>query len=160
MFDIETTGLEPMQDRITCISIGLPDGAVGSFAEEDEVHLLKSFIDCLQPGDRLVHFNGATFDVPFLIKRCVINNVIIKKFDSLDLRNLTNGVEYDEKNAFKKGKLALWAEKLGIKVDTPDGSNMQYLYMKGDWDEIKRHCEEDVMITRALYNRCREVRLI
>lgn len=75
-FDIETTGLSA--DRAIVYLIGCAWFEEGAwqfrqwFADtrEAEKDVLKAFAAHLVRFDTLVHFNGDTFDLPFLAKRC------------------------------------------------------------------------------------------
>ncbi len=75
LFDIETTGLSPAQDRIYCIGCGTTLGeeifVELFFAEtsEDEADVLSSFFRLLDTHTILITFNGATFDIPFINRR-------------------------------------------------------------------------------------------
>lgn len=75
-FDIETTGLSADSSFLYLICVGfLSEGKPvlcqwfsESFA--DEVNLLHAFFAFLKDYKILVHYNGTTFDVPYLEKKC------------------------------------------------------------------------------------------
>ena len=79
--DIETTGLSPASAFIYCI--GMAYYAEGkaclhlAFGEsrEDEPEVLRTFCDILGSRDHIVTFNGTTFDIPFIRKRCERYNI-------------------------------------------------------------------------------------
>ena len=73
VFDIETTGLYPVRDRIVSASFADPDGSglVQYFTESPEAEdftvscILRELEDC----DAVITYNGNTFDLPFLLAR-------------------------------------------------------------------------------------------
>lgn len=70
-FDIETTGLSPLDSRVTCVGFFHEEFGVRVFSALDEVSLLRDATNCLYDwiGVSLVSFNGDSFDIPFLLKR-------------------------------------------------------------------------------------------
>lgn len=82
-FDIETTGLSPRASSIYLIGAMHYAGSENSspqqpweiiqwFADDyrSEEKLLRSFLDYLEDYDALWHFNGSTFDIPYVLARC------------------------------------------------------------------------------------------
>lgn len=79
-FDIETTGLSPGSSRVFLIGViekspENPSPVLLQFlaednTEEEEITVLKSFSGLAKGKKYLVHFNGSTFDVPYLSHRC------------------------------------------------------------------------------------------
>lgn len=75
-FDIETTGFSGDRNRVYLIgAVYLNSRSAHSvqwFADtpESEPQVIESFFDFLDSYRTLVHFNGDTFDIPFLLKRC------------------------------------------------------------------------------------------
>lgn len=79
-FDIETTGLSPKNSRVFLIGLlfqreDAQDFELCQFLSEhsddtSESLLLKEFCRIASSKKYLVHFNGASFDVPYLANRC------------------------------------------------------------------------------------------
>lgn len=75
-FDIETTGLSADSSFLYLICVGfLSEGKpvlCQWFSESftDEINLLHAFFAFLKDYKVLVHYNGTTFDVPYLEKKC------------------------------------------------------------------------------------------
>jgi len=162
IFDVETTGLNPMEDRITCISLlNLEHDKPVSFYGEDESLVLKQFWNAIKDNVETISFNGDGFDIAFVIKRSLINNVKVTNLFKrhIDLRKVVNSF-YFTYNKYDKGKLTDWGKILGIDVVTENGAEMIKHYEKKDWKTIKAHCEEDVVLTKALFTRCKECGLI
>ena len=93
-FDIETTGLQPAGCYIYLIGCltETPEGLRFRqwFAEnaDEEPALLTAFCESIGADNILVHYNGSTFDIPFLNARIRYHKLpltIPKKEDTLDL---------------------------------------------------------------------------
>lgn len=79
-FDIETTGLSPKTSRVFLIGLIQTADSEDSLEEiqllsdsgndEEELSLIKTFSEYIRYKKYLIHFNGTSFDVPYLIKRC------------------------------------------------------------------------------------------
>ena len=166
LFDIETNGLDAMQNRVICITVqnvahekDVPYSMYG----EDEKLILEKFWNCIKSSDKLYGFNIDEFDVPFLLQRSFILGVRVpdnfKTIKVVDLRKVLSGFWYNY-NKFAKGKLSDWARLLLINIATENGEQMLSYYEKKDWKKIVAHAEEDVFITHAIYRRLQQVNLI
>lgn len=152
VLDIETTGLNSLTDKIICI-VTYKGGVYTTYFEDDEKHMLEDFW-FEYDGETVVGYNSDSFDIPFLYKRSIINNVKIKKIPKfIDLRKIVNSF-YISYQKHEPGKLSDWAEVLGIPVKTEDGEKMIECNEKGDTRKIIEHCKEDTKITKALFERC------
>lgn len=75
-FDIETTGFSASATQVYLIGCMYFDGKhfqlIQWFSEtsEDEIQLLHSFFQFIQPFHTLMHYNGEGFDMPYLLRRC------------------------------------------------------------------------------------------
>lgn len=161
IIDIETMGLAPTEDRILSIGIlNIEHEEPVIFYGEDESLVLKQFWNAVKNADELITFNGDVFDIPFLIKRSLIHNVKISQIKkSIDLRKVCNSFFYSY-DKYTKGSLRFWGEVLGFEIKTEDGSNMKDFYEKKDWTKIKEHNIEDLKMTKALYERCKNCGVI
>jgi len=158
--DIETIGLNPMEDRIICISISNIDSeAIKTIYGEDESVTLETFWNWIDNNEQVLTYNGDSFDIPFIITRSLINKVKIKKLKNTDLRKVVTSF-FTSYNKYAKGKLSDWATILNIEIKTEDGEKMKEFFENKEWSKIKEHCEEDIIITKALYKRCKECELI
>ncbi len=78
LFDIETTGLSPTNNKIYCIGCGYCEAETITvelfFAEHEaeETEVLRSFLSLAASFPTLITFNGSTFDIPFLKKRAAL----------------------------------------------------------------------------------------
>ena len=76
IIDLETAGLNSIEHRITCISIlNIDTKKCQSFFGEDEKQILEQFFSSIENVDELIGFNSNSFDIPFIIKRALINKV-------------------------------------------------------------------------------------
>jgi uncharacterized protein YprB with RNaseH-like and TPR domain len=163
IIDAETTSLDPSENgRVTCISTyNYDDGKTISFWGVDENKILSDFWKYVEELNcpTLITFNGAYFDIPYIIHRSIVRSQKIAKYSHLDLRHIANSffISYDKR---AKGNLAYWAAVLGIPQKTPPGSHMIALFMDKKYDEIKCHCEEDIFIAQKLYERLKLCGLI
>ncbi len=93
--DIETTGLSPASTTLYMIGMAAMNGdgqnwrLIQWMAEnrEEEPLLLAEFLRFLEPYDTLIHFNGTTFDLPYLaakLEQFKMGNTLLEK-KSLDL---------------------------------------------------------------------------
>lgn len=93
-FDIETTGLSPARSYVYLIGSLAPCKEHWllrqwfSESPEEEASVLESFAHTITTEHRLVHYNGATFDLPFLAHRMSHHGLscsVPDKADTLDL---------------------------------------------------------------------------
>ncbi len=96
-FDIETTGLSPKTSRVFLIGLisfqpdteewQLIQFLLENNCEEEEKELLEAFSAFAKSRSQLIHFNGNSFDVPYLVsrfKKYQLTNLFSDK-SSLDL---------------------------------------------------------------------------
>lgn len=101
-FDIETEGLNMNVNRITVACIYDPDAdikrgfnfIVGS--EEEIAVVVEEFLSHLDKADCLCSFNGARFDIPFIVKRFNVpherySKWFLKLFDYFEICKLVLG---------------------------------------------------------------------
>jgi uncharacterized protein YprB with RNaseH-like and TPR domain len=162
IWDIETFGLESMQDRI--LSIGVMDvdtEEIKIFINIEEKIILEEFWEYVIDATEMIGFNSDSFDWPYIIKRSLINNIRISNIPRTcpDLRKIVNGfwLSYDK---FGKGTLRDWAQVLGEPCESCGGNEMPALFVKGDYGAIIKHNTEDLILTHKLYKRAEYCNLI
>lgn len=77
-FDIETTGLSPKASSLYMIGIMFYNKEdnnwhlIQFFADnyKSEADMINSFLDILENYNYLYHFNGKTFDIPYILNKC------------------------------------------------------------------------------------------
>ena len=179
-FDIETTGLKSEENRITCI--GLYSSYFGSvqFSSLSEARLLNAFMDFFNKYDlnefEWVSFNGKEFDFPFLINRInlvigvedelflVIGNMLSVLRDShIDLISIISA-KYRE--LIKPGTVRI-SKVMALdwfniyEPRTSSAINCVLVGLEGkDFSSICLHNFLDLVSTKALFERCRELKWI
>lgn len=100
-FDIETTGLSPKNSNlylIGCIHIGDEITFKQWFAQSlgDEVLLLQSFYSYVKDFDILIHFNGDSFDLPY-IRECSSQYYLFNPLDKMHSVDIYKMIRYLKK---------------------------------------------------------------
>jgi len=162
--DSDRGALDPLTGRIVCVGlIFLKDRHEAesglSLISRDEKVLLQRFWAYI--GEKrissFVAHNGLGFDLPFLWKRSVINQV--KPSLGLDLRRYRNDFIY--------ATMAIWANwdprsypKLdalaaGLEVGRKSGTGTEVaaLWANGKYKELSQYCLHDCWLTYACYCR-------
>ncbi len=157
-FDIETTGFSGDRDFVYLIGCIYRTGDKWHFiqwladtviAEDD---LLRAFMSLAEDFDTLVHFNGDTFDLPFLEKRCLHRNVdyTLSVLDSIDIYKCVR--PFKNYLGLRSLKLKAIEDFLGVtREDRMSGGELIDIYMaylgtrSDDARElILLHNEEDI----------------
>lgn len=159
--------LHPSLGRIVCLSAGY-SGEMG--LERQPTLFLKSYTgseaDLLNEFNRdfsgfrntWVHFNGRSFDVPFIVTRMRLQKICcrIPDFANLDSANGIRHLDLLEYHAFgdpaKRVSLAVLAALTGLpspKKDL-DGATVFEAFEAGEIRRIARYCERDVATTLNL----------
>jgi uncharacterized protein YprB with RNaseH-like and TPR domain len=156
VIDIETCGLKPETDRITCIGLKSAEEEL-VLTHPDEKLLLQKFLNWLAETESILKsygleltitgYNIKFFDLPFLQERCRQHGLFMSNgFKTLDLF-----IPYE--------KFDTVAARHGIFRECPlRGSDMPALWEQGRVDEIVRHCQDDVRATWQLFQVLQQAR--
>ena len=150
VFDIETIGdIRDMNtQKITVVSIF--DYATGKYSSFEEKEL-PNLWPILEKSERLIGFNSDHFDIPILNK---YYGGDLTKFPSLDLLKV---VKESTGSRFKLNDLA----KATLQMEkSADGLQAQKWFEEGKMDLIKKYCEQDVKVTKELYEYGRKNRML
>lgn len=153
--------------KIVCISVGRirKDGIeTKSFYGDDESMLLELFCDTLSEitarakNTKLVGFNIIGFDIPFIVKRCIINRIKLPDIlDQLDAKpwevTFVDLSTIWKWSAFYPDSLVAVCAAAGIPSPKNglDGSMVGEAYYDGRLDEIMEYCEDDVVAVANMY---------
>ncbi|MCC8044915.1 MAG: ribonuclease H-like domain-containing protein [Clostridiales bacterium] len=136
-FDIETTGLSASTAFVFLIGCISYDNGKWTLHQlfirmvQEEKRLLQAFAELARDKRALIHFNGNTFDIPFLKKRAAANRASIgfSHFASVDLyqwfRPLKKKLSLSHMNQSYLEKVAGWE-----RTDQMDGAEVVSLF----WD--------------------------
>jgi len=159
VFDIETSGLSPIKDRVTAIGLKTNVQEI-VIMDNDESKILERFWRFLSkfPYYKLIGFNSYQFDHYFINIRCFKLNVKIIDIRSriVDLRSiLAFG------GRFKNGTLSNYAELLGeSKYDGLSGQLMVDAWKNRKLSIIEKYLRQDLKMTYRIFWRCKEIGLI
>lgn len=139
-FDIETTGLDPSTNLVTCIC------ACGDGFEKCWMPTLEgrpdSFFDMMDQAEFLVSFNGVRFDLNFLstvyrLDPGRVGRWVLKLRDAYEASRL----------AFDKGfSLNHLLEANGFETKISTGSEAVAMARDGRWDELREYCMSDAAL--------------
>lgn len=165
------TGLDGTWGRIVCIGWAFDDGETDSVCIEDlseaeEKRTLEEFFTIVHQahsgssGQRpvIVGHNHAQFDLPFLWKRSVVNNVKPPFWWPKSPKPWSDAI-FDTMTQWAGDRDRISLDRLcrvlGIagKGDGPTGADVWPMVQAGRFDDIAEYCREDVERTRAIYKR-------
>ena len=105
LFDIETTGLSSTKHMIYLIGYAYYEQNVWHIISlmatnlDDEGIIINDFLDFIKPKKHLIHFNGTTFDIPFIKSRSRFHKLdsissYLDEINSIDLYKLAKKYSY------------------------------------------------------------------
>lgn len=158
-FDIETTGFSPAHTQIYligCASRKDNTMLVDQFfatTKEEEVEILKAFMDLVKNFDTLISYNGIGFDIPFLKAKCDMYGIeeCFSSLNYLDIFKSISSIKFLLKLPNYKQKTI--ESFLDIRREDPFSGgeliNVYYGYQKNHDDEtlhvLMLHNYEDVL---------------
>jgi len=168
-------GLSPTTGRIVCIAFqDVQEGRSAAYVLGDparssepiyycrtEREILEEFYRILAEFRRYVTYNGKNFDVPFILARSAILEVVpgpfpvTKRYSTsphLDLCELLSSF-----GSLRYESLDGWCQAFGIRSPKSgiDGSQVQTYFEAGRLQEIAEYCLQDVRATAELFERVR-----
>ena len=158
---VPKTSFNGLYGSICVIGYSFGDEPVKSLTDANggEVAMLERFfIDvnehCGLSKPIWVGHNHVQFDLPFLLKRCIINNVDPGIYLPRNPKPWDRYV-FDTYTEMGGGSLDALCKIMGLtgKTEGMDGSMVSQYYKEGRIDEIASYCRNDVEATRDLYKR-------
>ncbi len=141
MIDIETIG--DIQDfknlKVTVVSIYEYENNKYASFEESE---LGNLWPILEKAGRIIGYNSEHFDLPILNKYYAGD---LLKFPHLDILKIIKEATGSRFKLNDIAKATLQTEK------SSDGLTAQKWWQEGKIDEIKKYCEQDVKLTKEIY---------
>jgi len=150
VFDIETIGdiRDYSQLKITCVSIY--EYETDSYRSFDE-NQLRDLWPILEKAERIIGYNSAHFDVPILQNNYSGDLSRIAHLDLLKVIKVSTGSRYKLNDI---AKATLQIEK------SADGLQAMEWYKEGKIDLIKKYCEQDVKVTKEVYEYGRKNKML
>ena len=145
-FDLETTGLDPHTDKITCAAAYDPDAGI------DRAFLLgrgedpEEFLALLDAADRLCAFNGARFDLAFLRHSLGVSAERVRSW-RLKLHDVFEACKLALNITFSLDALL---ELNGLPGKTGSGCDAIRLAAERRWPELREYCLNDTRRTFAV----------
>ncbi len=150
VLDIETIG--DIQDfknlKVTVVSIYEYETNKYTSFEESE---LNNLWPILEKAERTIGYNSEHFDMPILNKYYTGD---LLKFPHLDILKV---IKESTGSRFKLNDIA--KATLQIKKSA-DGLQAQKWWVEGKIAEIKKYCEQDVLVTKGIYEYGRKNRML
>ncbi len=163
ILDIETTGLNPLEDEIVAVGMRTPDALKVHTAEDN---LERALIDRVLvelsrwPNPVLVGYNITGFDLPFLTARGLKHSLpvhVLRDCYRIDLMHVVQRYLLTGKRYCKLSDITAF---LDIRVeDDVTGADVPELVRQGRWEEVRTHCRKDVETTYHLFRRLQELAL-
>lgn len=150
VFDIETIGdLKDLNSqKITVASVYCYENDAYQSFEESE---LGNLWPILEKAERIIGFNSEHFDLPILNKYYAGD---LLKFPHLDILKVVKEVTGSRFKLNDLAKATLQMEK------SANGLQAQKWFAEGRIDEVKKYCEQDVRVTKELYEYGRKNRML
>ena len=166
----EKSGLNAEFSQVICVSLGYEwdqGFKLSSIVGIDEVELLTKlsqvFDGFYSRKDRysLAGHNINGFDIPYLIKRYIINNMkvpeILKDYENKPWeRSSVDTMQIWKFGGWNNTSLEVISAVLGIECKSTEISGeglYRYNIKDIDWEELKMYCEEDVKSSYEIYKR-------
>ena len=150
VFDIETVGdirdLSTM--KITVVSIYEYES--DSYRSFDE-HELGDLWPILEKAERLIGYNSLHFDTPILNRYYTGDLLLLPQLDLLKVIKESSGKRFKLDDI---SKATLQIQK------SADGLQAMKWYEEGKIDLIKEYCEQDVKVTKEVYDFGRENKML
>lgn len=141
VFDIETFGDIRNYDSLKVTMCSIYEYETDTYRSFDE-HQLGELWPILEQADRIIGYNSEHFDIPILNRFYTGDLTKIPSLDLLKVIKEINGKRY------KLDDVAQATLQVG---KSADGLQAVRWYEEGKIDEIREYCEQDVKVTKEVY---------
>ncbi|OIO18968.1 MAG: hypothetical protein AUJ23_02705 [Candidatus Magasanikbacteria bacterium CG1_02_32_51] len=141
VLDIETIGDIHEFDKLEVTVVSIYEYEIDKYTSFEK-HELGQLWPILEKAERIIGFNSEHFDMPILNKYYAGDLMSIPHLDILKIVKETSGRRYKLNDL---AKATLQIEK------SADGLQAIAWFKEGKIDEIKKYCEQDVKVTKELY---------
>jgi len=136
-------GLSKLKVSVACVY----DYLTGEYSSYEEKDMMR-FDQRLQTADLLIGFNIRRFDMP------VLQPYLFKSIDQFPVLDLLDDIEKARGHRASLDSVARATLKEG---KTGDGAEALVLFKEGRMEELKKYCQDDVRLTKDVYEYgCRE----
>lgn len=157
-FDIETTGFDRKKDTIIAFAYASIDGeTLKSYncIDLSELELLMEMNIAFSSSSRIITWNGASFDMPFVSSRASIAGIRMPNRTHIDLYSETRSLFTESGRSLDSVTKSLSMQSNNL----PFSGKIWSKAAKNDIDAIKyvtNHCENDVKMLRDIWKRIME----
>lgn len=176
--DIETTGLNPLQDEIVAVGIKAIDLHQDEYdpwkylnawityvltrEAEDESGLIRFALHFLtREGACIIGYNIAGFDIPFITARALFHGfkdrevALLRQQYRIDLMHVVTRYLLTNNRHVKLADIAAF---LGVSIDDKiTGKDIPELYEQREFEKIENHCHKDLEAISALFKRLKNL---
>jgi hypothetical protein len=178
----ERAGIFAEFAKVVCVSVGFlhfkdgkPSFRVKSFFGEDEREILEGCRNMLDstmrlPGWQLCAHNGKEFDIPFLGRRYLIQQLDLPKVIAetqsakpweVRILDTMNMWKFGDFKSYTSLELLCGVLQVPSPKEDMDGSMVAPMYWKEkDYERIARYCEQDVIATAQVLLRFSKMPLV
>lgn len=160
---LDGAGLRWWTGAVCCICAETEDGQIFHMVDGDERNLLTKFFDwCRELEGRYdVTYLGKSalgFDIPFIIGRSLANSTPMPykfcgKGEKSPLRDIDRIFGFSQSQTQQIGKLSDYAFGLSLDPKSGCGSEVQGQWDRGELEDIREYCADDVRIVKEIFNR-------
>lgn len=144
VFDIETqNGLNSDLTKLKVSCVSIYQYAADTYQSFEE-HELNKLWPILEKADLLIGYNSKHFDVP------VLNNYYMGDLSKIPHLDMMEKVK--ESLGFRLKLADLAAATLDNVEKSADGAQAVRWWNEGKIAEIKKYCEQDVLVTKEIYD--------
>ena len=150
--------MDPNYSKV--IVIGLKYNNEIKLLTGEERDILNEFWNIIKENNfTIVTHNGYSFDIPFIIVRSIINDILISKEININPWNMSKSNHIDtmlifSQNTFTNSNLKILAKLNNIHFEDNGilGKDIERLWKENKLDVIEEHCKNDVEILEKLFN--------